>query len=75
MSNMIETLMKPSLTRRDIEMLEGVKSSRANQIMMICRKNFDGGLAYRGDRITTRSYFAFNGEDYSRWLKDVMGGK
>lgn len=70
----IDILMKPSLSRKEVEELEGVKSSRANQIMEICRNDFGGSISYRRDRITTRSYFAFNGEDYDKWLK-AIGGK
>lgn len=69
-----DILMKPSLSRHDIELLEDVKSSRANQIMRICKESFNGAISYRNDRITTRSYFAFNGEDYTLWLKGI-GGK
>ena len=74
MSRVTEILLKPSLSRHDIEYLEDVKSSRANQIMRICKDSFNGSISYRGERITTRSYFAFNGEDYGTWLKEI-GGK
>lgn len=67
-------LLKPSLCRKDIEELEEVKATRAAEIMNLCRKNFGGSISYRRDRITTRSYFAFNGEDYDRFLKSI-GGK
>lgn len=67
-------LLKPSLSRKDIEELEEVKATRATEIMNLCRENFGGSISYRRDRITTRSYFSFNGEDYDRWLKSI-GGK
>lgn len=67
-------LMKPSLSRNDIELLENVKKSRAGQIMSECKK-LGGAIVYRNDRITTRSYFLFNGENYDEWLKNIGGNK
>lgn len=71
---LIGILLKPSLSRQDIELLEKVKRSRANQIMTECRK-IGGTIVYRNDRITTRSYFLFNGENYEDWLKAIGGSK
>lgn len=69
----LEILLKPALTRTDIEYLEGVSEARAKQIMQACRK-LGGGIAYNNRKITTKSYFELNNEDYYKWLSGVTGG-
>lgn len=69
----IEILLKPSLARDDIEYLENVSASRAKEIMQMCRK-LGGGIAYNNRKVTTKSYFDLNNQDYYKWLSGVMGG-
>lgn len=72
MNTILDILLKPSLDRHDIEKLEGVKREQARKIMLICKKPpFNGTCVYRNDHITTRSYFAYNGENYDRWLASI----
>lgn len=76
LSNMF-ILMKPYLTHKDIEALEGVRHDRATDIMAVCRKKFDGAVSYRPYIITTASYmrmFKLDPLEYAKRLHVVLYG-
>lgn len=74
-----EILAKSTLTRKDIEKLANVKSSRALQIMKICKERYKGEVPNRNTVIAAESYWKFEGTTLERQIKiygkDLHKGK
>ena len=74
-SEILEILVKPALTSKDIATVESIGQRQARNIMKQCRDKFDGSILYRPNAITADSYFRYCGTTREDYLKGIGGNQ